>query len=61
MISLSGGLSAFRPMSFEPELYGTMIFDTEREVREYDARYADPGISTSEDFRTWIIVGFEME
>jgi hypothetical protein len=52
MISLSGGLSAFRPRSFEPELYGTMIFDTEREVREYDARYADPGISTSEDFRT---------
>jgi hypothetical protein len=38
-----------------------MIFDTEREVREYDARYADPEISTSEDFRTWIIVGFEME
>ena len=44
MISLSGGLSAFRPMSFEPELYGTMIFDTEREVREYDARYADRGV-----------------
>ena len=47
MISLSGSLRAFRLMSDLP-----MIFDTIREAREYDARYADPGTSTSEDFRT---------
>jgi hypothetical protein len=39
MISLSGSLSAFRLMSDLP-----VIFDTIREVREYDARYADRGV-----------------